>query len=115
MKTLGILRGSGKSAKCLVITGLAPRRKALAEAGEERSRVKSRAAMYVVLAGLSAMIAFPAWSQPTEEQEKVLEAIRSGRLKVTEEALEAQRGLHPELRGISDEEIRKKLEKPEAR
>ena len=46
---------------------------------------------------------------PTDEKQ-VLEAIRTGKLKVTDEMINAQRATHPELKGLSNRQIREKLE-----
>ncbi|MDQ3000973.1 MAG: SLBB domain-containing protein, partial [Fibrobacterota bacterium] len=39
-----------------------------------------------------------------------MEAVRSGKLKLTDEMIEAQRKLHPELNGLSNQEARNRLE-----
>ncbi len=49
-----------------------------------------------------------AQSIPYEQQ--VLESIRTGKLKITDEMIEQQRLLHPEMKGYSNQEIRQKLE-----
>jgi polysaccharide export outer membrane protein len=47
---------------------------------------------------------FQAWGQ-SPSQKKMLEAVRSGKVKVTPEMIQAQKALHPELRNLSDQEI----------
>lgn len=48
-------------------------------------------------------------AQSQADKQKILEDIRSGRMQVTDEMIEAQRLQHPELKGLSNQEIRRKL------
>lgn len=52
----------------------------------------------------------PATAQAPSEEEKILESIRSGKLRITDEMIEVQRKQHPELQGKSNLEIKEKLE-----
>jgi polysaccharide biosynthesis/export protein len=64
----------------------------------------------VIILGLGLLITapFPALGVGSEAQ--ILEAIRNGTVKVTDEMIEAQRKLHPELDTLSNQEVRKRLE-----
>src|SRR5688572_11355914 len=70
-----------------------------------------RAILYAILIGTGIAAAPAARAQGADDEQRVLEAIRSGRLKVTDEMIDAQRKLRPELRGRSNQEIREELEK----
>ncbi len=72
--------------------------------------MKSKGLLYSIVVGLISLAAVPAHAQKPEDQEKILEAIRSGKLKVTDEMIETQKRLHPELKGLRNDEIRRKLE-----
>ena len=52
-------------------------------------------------------------AQTAKDEEAILEAIRSGKLKLTDEMIEAQKKVHPELNRLSNQEIRAKLKKKE--
>lgn len=65
---------------------------------------------YAILVGLACWVPMAAEAQSLED-EKVIEAIRSGRMKVTDEMIDAQRLVRPELKGKTNEEIRKEIEK----
>lgn len=60
--------------------------------------------------GLCAFGGRVALGQSTSKESEVLEAIRSGRLKVTDEMIEMQRRTRPELKGYTNQEIRDRLE-----
>lgn len=49
-------------------------------------------------------------AQTAADEARLLDAVRSGKVKLTDEAIEAQKALHPELRGMTNQEIREKLE-----
>jgi protein involved in polysaccharide export with SLBB domain len=56
-------------------------------------------------------ISRPAWAQAgTTDEKQMLEAVRQGKLKISDDMINAQRLLHPELNNYSNEEIRKKIE-----
>src|SRR5688500_13957792 len=55
----------------------------------------------VMVASLLAF-ALPANGQKGMSEPEVLEAIRTGKIKITDEMIEAQRKLHPELKGKSN-------------
>lgn len=50
-------------------------------------------------------------AQTARDEKQILEDIRSGKLKLTDEMIEVQKKLHPELNSLSNQEIRAKLEK----
>jgi polysaccharide biosynthesis/export protein len=59
---------------------------------------------YTIIAGMALALSIHAQS-PTEEA-KLLEAIRSGKLKLTDEMIEAQKKLHPELAPYTRQQIK---------
>lgn len=72
--------------------------------------MKPSSLFYIICVGLAACLPGAAEAQSPADQERILEAIRSGKLKVTDEMIEAQRRTRPELQGLSNDEVRRLLE-----
>ena len=59
---------------------------------------------------LASPMALSAQTLGTTSEKEMLEAVRQGRLKITDEMINTQRMLHPELRKYSNQEIRRRIE-----
>ncbi len=49
-------------------------------------------------------------AQTLKEKQKILKAIRSGKLKVTDDMIATQRKANPEMKGMSNKDVRKLLD-----
>lgn len=65
--------------------------------------------LYAILVGM-VLIYTMSPRAATPEEAALQEAVRSGKLKITDEMIEAQKARHPEWQHLSNQEIRKKIE-----
>ncbi|MEO6096561.1 MAG: SLBB domain-containing protein [Fibrobacteria bacterium] len=64
----------------------------------------------LIVAGMVLTSPTSPMAQSSDEMDLIYEAIRSGKLKVTDELINSQRMLRPELKNLTNEEIKDKLE-----
>lgn len=77
---------------------------------DEMGTFRSNKIFYAFMMGCLLGYTSSATAQGRSEEEKILESIRTGKVKITDEMIEAQRKQHPELQGKSNLEIKEKLE-----
>jgi polysaccharide export outer membrane protein len=63
---------------------------------------------------LASLPAYPAQTGGPTTENEMLESVRQGKLKITDEMINAQRALHPELRKYSNDQVRKRIEEKAA-